>query len=98
MKNSYELLLLTITTEERDKKEEMKNSYEQVRDYNNRGERQKGRDEKLFELLRDYNLRRDRCETITTLSSVVRGERQKGQKGDYNNRGERQKGRDEKLL
>ena len=35
----------TITTEERDKKEEMKNSYEQVRDYNNRGERQKGRDE-----------------------------------------------------
>ena len=42
----------TITTEERDKKEEMKeemnNSYEQVRDYNNRGERQKGRDEKLL--------------------------------------------------
>ena len=33
----------TITTEERDK-----NSYEQVRDYNNRGERQKGRDEKLL--------------------------------------------------
>ena len=26
----------TITTEERDKKEEMKNSYEQVRDYNNK--------------------------------------------------------------
>ena len=38
----------TITTEERDKKEEMKNSYEQVRDYNNRGQRLKGRDEKLL--------------------------------------------------
>ena len=50
MKNSYEQVnrCETITTEERDKKEEMKNSYEQVRDYNNRGERQKGRDEKLL--------------------------------------------------
>ena len=43
----------TITTEERDS-EEMK------REHSSRGERQKGRDEKLFEQVRDYNNRGER--------------------------------------
>ena len=51
----------TITTEERDKKEEMKNSYEQVRDYNNRGKRDKKEEMKnSYEQVRDYNNRGER--------------------------------------
>ena len=46
-------------SEERDKKEEMKNSYEQVRDYNNRGERQK-KMKNSYEQVRDYNNRGER--------------------------------------